>query len=85
MLMIKPFGCYSVSENRDLIYVPYGIQVYWTKPSGQRVYLPVGGGARRWFKLGTTQMNLGAARYCNAIRPTSGTAWDLRFLVEFAF
>ena len=85
MLMIKPFVYYSVSENWDLIYVPYGIQVYWNKPSGQQVYLPVGGGAQRRFKLGSTQMNLGAALYYNAIRPTNGTVWDLRLLVEFAF
>lgn len=85
MLMIKPFLFYSVSDNWDLMYVPYGIQVYWNKASGEKVYLPVGGGAQRHFQLGATQMNLGAAVYYNAVRPTNGTVWDLRFLVEFNF
>lgn len=85
MLMIKPFLYYSVSDNWDLMYVPYGIQVYWNKASGEKVYLPVGGGAQRHFQLGATLMNLGAAVYYNAVRPTNGTVWDLRFLVEFNF
>ncbi len=85
MLMIKPFLYYSVSDNWDLMYVPYGIQVYWNKASGEKVYFPVGGGAQRHFQLGATLMNLGAALYYNAVRPTAGTVWDLRFLVEFNF
>ena len=85
MLMIKPFAYYTLNEQWDLMYVPYGIQVYWNKPSGEKVYLPVGGGAQRHFQLGSTQMNLGAAAYYNAVRPTKGTVWDLRFLVEFNF
>ena len=43
------------------------------------------GGAQRHFQLGATLMNLGAAVYYNAVRPTNGTVWDLRFLVEFNF
>ena len=85
MLMIKPFYYYSITEKWDLMYVPYGIQVYWNKPSGERVYLPLGGGAQRRFQLGSTQMNLGAALYYNVLRPSEGTVWDLRFLVEFNF
>jgi hypothetical protein len=49
------------------------------------VYLPVGGGVQRHFHLGSMQMNVGAALYYNAVRPTKGTVWDLRFLVEFNF
>jgi hypothetical protein len=85
MLMIKPFAYYSLSEKWDLMYVPYGIQVYWNKPSGEKVYLPVGGGAQRHFQVGSAQMNLGLAYYYNVVRPTKGTVSDLRLLVEFNF
>ncbi|MGB6849962.1 MAG: hypothetical protein WBG05_17330, partial [Thermoanaerobaculia bacterium] len=85
MLMIKPFAFYSVNEHWDLMYVPYGIQVYWNKPSGEKVYLPVGGGAQRHFELGSVQMNLGLQFFHNLVRPAEGTVNDLRFLVEFSF
>ena len=83
MLMVKPFAYYTINKKWDLMYVPYGIQVYWNKPSGEQVYLPVGGGAQRKIDLGSTQMDLGLAAYYNVIRPTKGTVWDLRLLVEF--
>jgi hypothetical protein len=83
MLMVKPFAYYTINERWDLMYVPYGIQVYWNKPSGEQVYLPLGGGAQRKIDLGSTQMNLGLAAYYNVIRPTKGAVWDLRLLVEF--
>jgi hypothetical protein len=85
MLMIKPFAYYSLSEKWDLMYVPYGIQVYWNKPSGEKVYLPIGGGAQRRVQLGSVQMNLGLQFFHNLVRPTAGTVNDLRFLLEFNF
>jgi hypothetical protein len=85
MLMIKPFAYYSVSEKWDLMYVPYGVQVYWNKPSGEKVYLPIGGGAQRRVQLGSVQMNLGLQFFHNLVRPTDGTVNDLRFLLEFNF
>ncbi|MBT8442876.1 MAG: transporter [Gammaproteobacteria bacterium] len=85
MLIVKPFVYYTLNDNWDLIYVPYGISVYWDKPSGEKVYLPVGGGAQRKFKFESVEMNLGAALYLNAVRPTKGTKWDLRFILEFQF
>ena len=83
MLMVKPFAYYTINKKWDLMYVPYGIQVYWNKPSGEQVYLPVGGGAQRRINLGSTQMDLGLAAYYNVIRPTKGTVWDIRLLIEF--
>jgi hypothetical protein len=86
MMMIKPFVYYTLNPRWDLMYVPYGIQVYWDKPSGDQVYLPVGGGVQRKIKLqSSTQLNLGGGLYYNALRPETGTEWDLRFLVEFNF
>ena len=85
MLMIKPFAYYNLTDKWDLMYVPYGIQVYWNKPSGEKVYLPVGGGAQRHFELGSVQMNLGLQYFYNVVRPTKGTVSDVRFLLEFNF
>jgi hypothetical protein len=83
--MIKPFVYFTLAKNWDLIYVPYGITVYWNKPSGEKVYLPLGGGIQRSFPLGSGQLNLAAQYFRNVVRPSKGTVRDLRFLVEFSF
>ncbi len=84
MLMIKPFVVFNVVERFDLIYMPYGISVYWNKPAGEKVYLPLGGGGQYQIPLGKkTTLNLGLQFFENVIRPTKGTVYDLRFLVEF--
>ena len=85
MLMIKPFVYYSLSDRWDLMYVPYGITVYWLKPSGEKVYFPIGGGGQYKTHLGSTDLNLGLQLFNNVIRPDKGTVWDLRLLVEIAF
>ena len=84
MLMIKPFVVFNVVKRFDLIYMPYGVSVYWNKPAGEKVYLPLGGGGQYQIPLGAkTTLNLGAQFFKNVIRPTKGTVYDLRFLVEF--
>ncbi|MDM9632722.1 hypothetical protein [Robiginitalea aurantiaca] len=86
LLMIKPFVVYNLAKRFDLIYMPYGISVYWNKPASEAVYLPLGGGAQYQIPLGSeTTLNLGAQFFENVIRPTKGTVYDLRFLVEFVF
>jgi hypothetical protein len=62
-----------------------GVTVYWNKPTGEKVCLPLGGGVQRSFALGSTQLNLAAQFFKNVVRPSKGTVYDLRFLVEFAF
>ena len=84
MLMIKPFIVYNLVKNWDLVYMPYGVSVYWNKPSGEKVYFPLGGGVQHQFALGEkTTLNLGVQFFNNVIRPTNGTVNDLRFLIEF--
>ena len=85
MLMIKPFVVFSLAENWDLLYMPYGISVYWNKKPGEKVYLPLGGGIQRHLQLGAVQMNLGVQLFKNVVRPTKGTVYDLRGLVELVF
>jgi len=86
LLMIKPFIVYNVVKRFDLIYMPYGISVYWDKPAGQDVYLPLGGGGQYQVPLGSeTTLNMGLQLFKNVVRPTKGTEYDLRFLIEFVF
>jgi hypothetical protein len=85
MLMIKPFVYYSLSEHWDLMYVPYGISVYWNKPSGEKAYVPIGGGGQWKTHLGSLGMNVGLQLFNNVVRPSKGTVWDLRVLVELVF
>jgi hypothetical protein len=85
MLMIKPFVYYALSDRWDLMYVPYGITVYWLKPSGEKVYVPVGGGGQYKTNLGSAGLNLGLQLFNNVVRPEKGTVWDLRLLVEIVF
>ena len=85
MLMIKPFVVFALSDKWDLLYMPYGISVYWNKEPGEKVYLPLGGGAQRHFQLGGVQMNLAVQLFKNVVRPKKGTVYDLRGLIEFAF
>ena len=85
MLLVKPFLLYNFAKNWDLMYIPYGVTVYWNKKPGQKVYLPLGGGIRRSIPLGSTQLNPSAQFFHNVLRPDKGTVNDLRFLVEIAF
>lgn len=85
MLLIKPFVYYDFAENWSLVYVPYGISVYWNKPSGENVYIPLGGGVQRSFQLGSIGLNVSAQFFNNVVRPSKGTVNDLRFLIELAF
>ncbi|MGB5817174.1 MAG: hypothetical protein WBH85_01430 [Thermoanaerobaculia bacterium] len=78
--MAKPFVVYSINDKWDALYMPYGISVYWNKPSGEDIYLPVGGGFQR--HLGKS-VNISLQFFKNVLRPTKGTEYDLRFMLEF--
>lgn len=81
-LMIKPFVYYQLSEKWQATYVPYGISVYWEKPSGEQVYFPVGGGFQR--TLGK-RANASLQFFQNVLKPNKGTKYDLRLMFEIVF
>ena len=86
MLLVKPFLYYNIAQNWDLMYIPYGVTVYWNKPAGQNVYVPLGGGIRRVLDIGEkTDMNISAQFFHNIVRPDKGPVNELRFLLEFVF
>jgi hypothetical protein len=78
--MAKPFVVYAINDKWDALYMPYGISVYWNKPSGEDIYFPLGGGFQR--HLGKS-MNFSVQFFKNVLRPTKGTEYDLRFMLEF--
>lgn len=85
MMMIKPMITYDLNANWKAMYMPYGVSVYWDKASGQRVYLPLGGGIQRQFKLGQKSSALSVQLFKNVVRPDKGAEHDLRFMWEINF
>lgn len=85
MMMIKPMVTYDFSEKWKAVYMPYGVSIYWDKPSGQKVYLPIGGGIQRQFKIGSKASAFSAQLFGNALRPDDGVKYDLRFMLEINF
>lgn len=85
MMMIKPMITYDLSEKWKAVYMPYGVNIYWNKPSGQKVYLPLGGGIQRQFKVGSKESAFSVQLFGNALRPDDGVKYDLRFMLEINF
>jgi hypothetical protein len=83
MFMAKPFAVYDLSSRFDLINMPYGVTVYWNKPSGQKAYVPVGGGIQYRFELLSQPFHFSTQFFYNAVRPDKGTKYDLRFMFEW--
>lgn len=85
MMMIKPFAYYELNEKWDLVYEPYGISIYWDKPSDQRVYLPLGGGVQRSAQFGSVPMVFSLQYQNYVLRSPGGSKYEYRLLVEFDF
>lgn len=85
MMMIKPMITWDFSEKWKAVYMPYGISVYWDKPSGQRLYLPLGGGIQRQFHLGSRPSAISLQAFKNVERPDDGVEHDVRLMLEINF
>ncbi len=85
MMMIKPMITYDFSEKWKAVYMPYGVSIYWDKPSKQKIYLPLGGGLQRQFNIGSKASAFSAQVFGNALRPDDGIKYDLRFMLEINF
>jgi hypothetical protein len=85
MMMIKPMITYALNEKWKAVYMPYGVSVYWNKPSGQRVYFPLGGGIQRQFRLGSVPSAFSVQLFKNVLRPDKGTKYDFRLMLEVNF
>ena len=85
MMMIKPMITYDMSEKWKAVYMPYGISIYWDKPSSQRVYFPLGGGVQRQFKIGSRESAFSVQLFKNVLRPDKGAEHDFRLMFEVNF
>ena len=85
MLMIKPMITYDLGDTWKAVYMPYGISVYWNKPSSDAVYIPLGGGLQHTFRIGSREMAASAQFFKYVVRPSKGSQYDLRFLLEVPF
>ena len=85
MLMIKPMITYDLGKRWKAVYMPYGISVYWNKPSPDAVYLPLGGGLQRNFRIGSLEMAASGQFFNYVVRPSKGSEYDLRFMLQFGF
>lgn len=85
MLMVKPMITYHLGKKWKAVYMPYGISVYWNKPVSDAVYVPLGGGLQRDFRIGSLDMAASAQFFSYVVRPAKGSEYDLRFMLEFDF
>lgn len=85
MFMLKPMVTFEVFDKWKLVYMPYGMSVYWNKKPGQKVYLPIGGGIQRDFDLFSLDMAASVQFFEYVVRPDDGSKHDLRFMLEFDF
>ena len=82
MLMVKPMITYDLGRCWKAVYMPYGVSVYWDKPSGEKVYLPLGGGIQRDFPIGRRELAASVQFFKYVLRPSKGSEYDLRFMLE---
>lgn len=85
LLMLKPFLIYKATEKWWLISMPYGVSYYWDKPSGQRLLLPIGGGAQYNFSIGKQEMTFSAQVFNYVERPPGYPDWNVRLVLEWLF
>jgi hypothetical protein len=85
MMMIKPMITYDLNEKWKAVYMPYGISAYWNKPSGQKWYVPLGGGFQRQFNIGSKASAFSVQLFRNVVRPDSGAEHDFRLMLEINF
>ena len=85
MMMIKPMITYDLNEKWKAVYMPYGISIYWDKPSSQRVYFPLGGGVQRQFNIGSRESAFSVQLFKNVLRPDKGAEHDFRLMFEVNF
>ena len=85
MMMIKPMITWDFNEKWKAVYMPYGISAYWNKSSGQKWYVPLGGGIQRQFNIGQNPSAFSVQLFKNVVRPDDGAEHDFRLMLEVNF
>lgn len=82
--LLEPFINYNLSNGWYLIS-DMVITYNWEAPSGERLLLPIGGGAGKITKWGNQPVNIRAEAYYNVERPDSAPEWQVGFTVQLLF
>jgi len=82
--LLQYFVNYNMARGWYLVSAPV-ITADWTRDSGDRWTLPLGGGVGRVFKIGAQPVNMSLQAYDNVITPKGGADWQLRFQVQLLF
>ena len=82
-LTLQPFINYNMKDGWSLQTAPV-ISVDWTKEN-DNVTLPVGGGVTKLTEIDGLPMKFSASAYYNALRPDTGSDWQLQAGVTFLF
>ena len=85
MFMLKPMVTYDLGHCWKAVYMPYGVSIYWNKKIDDAVYVPVGGGIQRDFRVRGQKMAASLQLFRYVVRPPKGTEHDLRFMLQMDF
>lgn len=85
MFMLKPMVTYDLGHRWKAVYMPYGVSIYWDKPLEDAVYLPVGGGVQKDFRIGSLHMGASVQFFKYVLRSRKGAEHELRFMLETNF
>jgi hypothetical protein len=96
MLLMQPFVNYNFSKRWYAVTAPI-LTADWTASRGDQWTVPLGLGGGRTFRLGSLPggdmlgdlgklpVNTSLQAYYNALTPSFGPDWQLRFQVQFLF
>jgi hypothetical protein len=96
LLLMQPFVNYNFGKGWYAVTAPI-LTADWTAAKGDQWTVPLGLGGGRTFRLGTLPggdmlgdlgklpINASLQAYYNAVTPSFGPDWQLRFQVQFLF
>ena len=83
-MLIEPFINYNLPGGWYLITDMIST-VNWDARSGNKLTIPIGGGAGKLFKIGNLPVNTRLEAYYNVERPDAGPDWQVVFSFQFLF
>ena len=83
-MIIQPFANYNFPTGWYLHTSPI-FSSNWNQGSGERWTVPLGGGVGKILKRDGFNINMNVQYYYNVEKPTLGSDWQLRFLLQFVF
>jgi len=82
--LFQYFINYNLPNAWYLVSAPINI-ANWEAPSGERWFVPVGGGVGKVFAIGSQKINSSIQAYKFLEKPTGGPDWQLRVQLQFLF